>query len=154
MGEARIPGDLPQEPVRIGKVPRIPTPISCPSGLDDPATRGRGSVQEAVRLCSRPDVVRQSHSRKPGTVGGNSRVSRQQVPGIERQPGPSQLEECDGRRRLEPGQTETFFVEPDRPLQIPNTKSYKADPGFHGVPWVHVDFLVAGALPRIRYLQR
>ena len=45
-----IPGNLPQIPVRIGKVPGITSPIGRMGGLDDPAPRGGGFLQQTVRL--------------------------------------------------------------------------------------------------------
>jgi len=65
MGKARIPGDFPQKPVGIGKVPRISTPIRSVTGLDDPATRGGSRLQQSVHLGHGPNVVREDHPREP-----------------------------------------------------------------------------------------
>ena len=98
VGETRVPGNLPEEPVRIGKVAGIAAPGSRLSRLDDSATGSHHIGEEAVGIGGRRDVVRQRKAGKPGPLSGDPGISREQVPGVERKPGLAHLEEGNARR--------------------------------------------------------
>src|SRR5437016_3818959 len=109
--EMRVPGNLPEETVRVREVSGVTAPVRFLCSLHDAAAARFDFGEELVDLAFRAHVVRQGEAGKSVAVRRDPDVLCQLLSRVQGEPRLSQLEEGDGRRRLDSRQLEHVLVE-------------------------------------------
>ena len=81
-----IPGDFPQEAIRVGEIAGVTSPESLSSGFDEGGARGQRFLKHLIHFLGRADVVGQRESTKAAPFGGHLCVFRQSVSPVQCQP--------------------------------------------------------------------
>src|SRR5581483_9334218 len=97
-----VVGHLPEEPVRVGEVAGISSPVGRMSRPDDGGAELPDVRQQRIDLFRGADVVREGKAGKPRALRGKPRVGRQALARPERKPGFPHLEESYRGGRLKP----------------------------------------------------
>jgi hypothetical protein len=131
--EVRVPGDFPEEAVRIGEVAGVATPEGVVRGLLELRARLHRNGEQPIDVGLRRHVVREREAAEPRAFRGDERVLRQRVTRVQRQPGSAQLQEGDVLVARVCGTAQPVAVEADRALQVGYAQSDDADSWFHAV---------------------
>src|SRR6266478_10138600 len=110
--EGWVPCDLPQKPVRIGKIPRISTPEGFLSGLEQLCACRLCLCENQVNFFPRTAVVCERYSAETIPIGGNIRILCKFAPWVQGESHPPGLEEHNAlsfRHRTPPSETPVEF---------------------------------------------
>ena len=115
MGKVRVVCNFPQESIRVGEIARVAAPVGRLPGLGHGAAAGGHLGEQRVHLGRRAHVVRKREAAKTAAFRRKAGIGRQALARPQRQPGFSELEEGDRRRRLQLRQTEAGAITSDGP---------------------------------------
>ena len=97
MREMGIPRHFPQEPIGVGEITGVATPVRALRCLDDTPAGGCDLLEQAVHLGFRADVVRQCEVGEACTIRRDAGIGRKEMSWVQGQPGLAELEEGDAR---------------------------------------------------------
>ena len=131
--EAGVPGDLPQVPVGIPEVTRIPAPEDLMSGPHNLSSTGHGLSKHGVHIPFGAGIIGNYEAAKSASFRRNVRVFRKLGPREKRQGNTPALEEGHALDMLNGSAPPKPFEKCDALFQVAHSKCDECDPLFHGV---------------------